>query len=187
MIRYLLTILFGLACIGLASCSNTDRTSNDQNAGDSSKLIPDSELFGATIYMYDKDLITAEIQAEKIVKFESIDSTMAYKLNVNVLDSLGHTTTHLVGDSGVIRESSALMDVYGNVVLITKDTARLETDYLHWNSRKHLITTDAFVRISRDADLVTGWGLEADENLNRVKILDQVSGSLSGTKKADSN
>ncbi len=166
--------------IALAACSHGDRTSNDSDRTDT--LLPDSELTEARIFLYDGPRRKAEVESSRIVKFSSIDSTMAYRLDVNVLDSAGRVTTHVVGDSGVIRETTGYMDVYGNVVLTTEDSAQLQTDYLFWDSHQSKIRTDAFVRITKQDDVVTGWGLEANEDLTRIKILREVSGTISDTR-----
>lgn len=162
----------------LVGCSNKEKVSSDSDSVDRSELVPDSELRGATIYLYEKDKVTTEVKAERLKKFEALDSTMAYVLNVNFFDSIGHVTTNLVGDSGVIRELSNQLSVYGNVVVVTDDSSRLETDYLYWNTNKDKIVTDAFVRIIKKNDVITGWGMEADPHLTRIKVLNRVSGTV---------
>ncbi|MBD3332480.1 LPS export ABC transporter periplasmic protein LptC [candidate division GN15 bacterium] len=173
-------ILVMAALILSVACSDPDRTSNDSARTDT--LLPDSELTGARIFLYDGERRTAEIVSARIVKFSEIDSTMAYDVDVNVLDTAGEVTTHVVGDSGVIRESTGFMDLYGNVVLTTQDTAVLQTDYLFWDSHEEKIRTDAFVRITKNEDVVTGWGLRANEDLSRIKILRKVSGTITDTR-----
>ena len=180
MTRALRTFL--LLAIGLAwliACS--DQTISDAADSDSadSVLKPDSEVFGATIYLYDRDRVTSGIRAERIVRFEAIDSTMGYVLDCDFFDSLGHKTSNLVGDSGVIRENINQLEVYGHVVVVTEDSARLETDYLRWNPKREKIETDSYVEFTRHDDIMTGWGMEADPDLGRLRIKSQVSGSVS--------
>jgi len=162
----------------LAGCSSREKVSSDTDSTDRSQLLPDSELRGATIYLYEKDKVTTEIHAERLLKFESKDSTMAYSLDMDFFDSSGQVTTKLVGDSGIIREISNQLYVYGNVVVVTADNSRLETDYLYWNTNKDKIETDAFVRITKKDDVITGWGMEADPGLTRIKVLNRVSGTV---------
>ena len=58
------------------------------------------------------------------------------------------------------------------------DSTRLDTDYLQWNPDIKKIQTDAFVKVYRRGDVATGWGLEANQTLTRIKILNQVSGTM---------
>jgi len=173
------TALLGLLFLGLlVGCSGQEPSATDRPGVNDSASKPDTEVSGAKIYLYDRGRVTTEILSEKIIKFESNDSTMAYKLDIDVLDSTGQVSTQIVGDSGIIREATGQLYIYGNVVVITEDKSRLETDYLWWDSKADKIKTDAFVKITREDDVITGWGLEADEKLNSYKILNQVSGAV---------
>ena len=78
---------------------------------------------------------------------------------------------------GVIREQTGQLSIFGNVVVITEDNTKLETDYLFWNTTTDKIYTDAFVRITSEDGVLTGWGLEADQRLSSYQILSRVSGS----------
>lgn len=162
----------------LAGCSAREKVSSGSDSTSQTELLPDSELRGATIYLYEKDKVTTEIHAERLLKFEVKDSTMAYALDMDFFDSTGHLTTELVGDSGIIREMTNQLYVFGNVVVITDDKSKLETDYLYWNTTTDKIETDAFVRITKKDDVITGWGMEADPGLTRIKVLNRVSGTV---------
>jgi LPS export ABC transporter protein LptC len=138
---------------------------------------------GARIYLYEKGQVTSEIYSRKIIKFEDKDSTAAYKLDIDIFDSTGAVSTQVIGDSGFIRETRGLVNIYGNVVVVTDDSTRLETEYLWWDSNTDRIKTDAFVRITRGSDVITGWGLDADNRLKDFKILSQVSGTITDPEK----
>ncbi|MDZ4723818.1 MAG: LPS export ABC transporter periplasmic protein LptC [candidate division Zixibacteria bacterium] len=139
---------------------------------------PDSKVTVAKIHLYDKGTKTTEIRADQIRKFEKLDSTMAYSVDIDFFDSLGHVQTTLVGDSGVIRESTNRFHIFGNVVVSVGDTTKLETEHLIWNPETKQIETDAFVKITRRQDVITGIGMHADRELTHIKILDQVSGTI---------
>ncbi len=177
--RLIPTLVLAFLTLALGwGCSQQTLPESDQSTADST-LIPDSEVSGATIYLYDRDEVTTEIRAEMIRRFEKIDSTMGYVLDIDFFDSLGQVSSNLIGDSGVIRETSNKLEVYGEVVVITADSLKLETDYLRWNPDIGKIESEAYVKFTRDDDIITGWGMEADPDLGRLKILSQVSGSIS--------
>ena len=166
----------------ILGCSQS--TTSDQQIGTAdSTSLPDSELSDAKIYLYNRGQVKTEILAQRILKFVDLDSTMAYGVDVDIYDSTGKSTTRIVGDSGVIRETKGRVDIYGNVVVIADDSIRLESDYLYWLSATEKIQTDAFVKITIGEDMVvTGWGMEADQDLFPFRILNQVSGQVSGTE-----
>lgn len=173
-------LMLSLAAIG---CS--DRNQADTNASGADTVRPDTDMLGATIYMYDRQYVTAEIRAERIRKFESVDSTMGYQLDIDMYDTTGHIVSSLVSDSGLIREQTEDLHAYGDVVVVTEDSSKLFTDSLYFDPKTNLIHTDEYVKITRAADTLTGWGLEADRQLRHLKILRQVSGSLDQNKPED--
>ncbi len=176
------TILAALLLIALGGCSS-DKSNTSALTDDDSLFRPDSEVIGARIYLYDRGRVTSEIYSDKILKFEQRDSTAAYKLDIDILDSLGNVSTHVVGDSGFIRETKGQVNIFGNVVVTTDDSTVLETEYLWWDSNTDRIKTDAFVRITSGDDVITGWGLDADNRLKDFKILSQVSGTIADPEK----
>ena len=177
-------ILLGL--FGLAGCGKEQTASTDQGVLTDSTLRPDSEVSGARIYLYDRGRVTTEIVAEKIVKFEALDSTMAYTLDIDIYDSTGAATANIVGDSGIIWEGTGNLSLYGNVVVITTDSFKLETEHLYWDSEVDSIKADTltFVRLTKGEDIIaTGWGLQADQRLHSTKILSRISGTFTDPKK----
>ena len=145
----------------LASCGQQTSSSSDQATTDS-LLTPDSEVFGADISLYDEGTRTAMIEADRIKRFEALDSTMAYTVRIDFLDSLGQVSSNLVGDSGIIRENTQWMTVWGDVVFTASDGARLETDSLVWNPDIQKIRTDAYVELTRNlwlSPLLYGTGM----------------------------
>ena len=181
--KYIFIILVLTLTVFIYACSD-DKTSNKSTDSLTDSLLrPDSELSTAKIQLFNKGQVVAEIDSEKIRKFESLDSSMAYNLNIHILDSAGQSTSHIVGDSGVIREVQGVLHIYGNVVVITEDGTKLETEYLWWDSKTDRIKSDAFVKITQNDDIITGWGLDADNGLNSFKILNQVSGEVADPNK----
>jgi LPS export ABC transporter protein LptC len=178
--RYLLKLSYFLVLLSLslaAGCNTEQSTNRTGTTEADSTILPDSEVTGATIYLYDEGRVTTRILAGRLLKFESIDSTIGYDLDIDFLDSLGETTSEVVGDSGVIREDTGLLHIFGNVVVTTRDGRTMETEHLRWNSATEMIETDAFVRITKDDNVTTGWGLETDKSLSRIRIL-KASGTI---------
>ena len=176
--KVLALILTLLLAIALSGCGRDDLPSNGRTATVDSAIHPDTETSGAVIHLFDRGQVTAEIHAAKIVQFSSKDSTMAYALDIDSYDSAGTVGTEVTGDSAIIRQDEGFFTVFGNVVVITPDQRRLETEYLHWNSQSDRIYTDAYVTITTPQETIRGWGLEADQRVRRYKILHQVSAEI---------
>jgi len=176
------SLILILLLVVIAGCNRDDFSRSDH--GDTLELnAPDSEVSGATILLSDKGKITSEIVADKIIQFNDIDSTMAYVLNIKNFDSVGHVNSTVTGDSAVIREETRQYIIFSNVIVVTEDGTKLETDKLNWNPKTDKIHTDAFVRITNPEGVVSGWGMEADQKIKSYKILHQVSGEYEDASK----
>ncbi|UCD94181.1 MAG: LPS export ABC transporter periplasmic protein LptC [Candidatus Zixiibacteriota bacterium] len=147
------------------------------------RIRPDQQISEAEIALFNGPVRTTVIKADYIEKFNKQDSTLAWGLDVYFYDREGKESSHLVADSGLVRETTKMLVANGNVVVVTpEDSARLETEQLFWNGRSEMITTDKFVTIYQHGDTLQGYGLEADRGLKRVKIKRQVKGTVKSTE-----
>lgn len=164
----------------IAGCSSQESSRSGQSSTSDSSITPSSELSGTKIVLYDGGRITTEILSERIVEFEEIDSSMSYGVHVTTYDSLGAPAGWVIADSAIVREKTGMLDLFGNVVLVNQLGTRLKTNYLRWDSETDRMETEDYVDIKRGDDWITGWGLEADGNLNwyHIKKVDEVHGDL---------
>jgi hypothetical protein len=54
----------------------------------------------------------------------------------------------------------------------------LETDSLLWDNTQKKILSNSFVKLTRDGDVVTGYGLECKEDLGTVDIKRDVKATV---------
>ncbi|MFQ5600752.1 MAG: LPS export ABC transporter periplasmic protein LptC [Candidatus Krumholzibacteriia bacterium] len=102
--------------------------------------------------------------------------TRAEAIRVEFYDK-GERVSVLTARRGVLE--GGRITVIGDVVVVSDEGARLETDSLYWDPKKKKICSDVFVRITRerDATVLTGSGLSSDPDLVLVDIKDpEVSG-----------
>ncbi|MFQ5868406.1 MAG: LPS export ABC transporter periplasmic protein LptC, partial [Candidatus Zixiibacteriota bacterium] len=90
----------------------------------------------------------------------------------------GEHSSVLTSRSGIIREKSKELWVSGEVVVISDEGVKLETETLRWDPNIDRIITDDFVKVTREKDILTGYGLEADQELKNIKIKREVKGVL---------
>jgi len=147
--------------------------------------LPDQLLSNATMVFTQDGVRRTVIKAKTVAKWTSQDLTQAESLWVDFFDEKGEHTSQLVADSGWIREKDQMLGVWGQVRVTTDEGVKLETQTLNWNPSTNKITTEDFVKITKDKDVMTGYGLEADQNLKNVKIKTEVKGEI--IKKKGSN
>jgi len=179
--RTLIIVAVIISAISYWGCTSDDELKPLEGEADSTasgKIRPDNEIIDARMAIYDGSIKTADIQADYIEKYTKQDSTPAWGLEVQFFDRRGAKTSHMVADSGLVRESIKMMVANGNVVVVTEDGSRLETEQLFWHGKDEKITTDEFVTIYQKGDTLMGYGLETDPKLTRLKIKRQVRGTL---------
>lgn len=147
-----------------------------------SRNLPDQILSNATMVFTQNGIKTTVIKAKTVAKWTNKDLTQAESLLVDFYDENGEHTSQLAADSGWIKEKAQMLGVWGNVYVITDEKVRLETQTLNWDPGKKKITTDDFVKITKDEDVMTGYGLEADQELKNIKIKTEVKGEIVNKK-----
>ncbi|MEE8417646.1 MAG: LPS export ABC transporter periplasmic protein LptC [candidate division Zixibacteria bacterium] len=162
-----------MALSAMVACSRTERQPEEQSA----EKIPDSVIQNATIVLTSEGMREAVILADTLIVFDSEDSTVAIGVKVDFYDENGEYRSTLTSNEGLIRQARRQIFVWGEVVVVS-DSSRLETESLKWDPVQKLITTDDFVRLHRGSDVVTGYGMESDSRLEHVRILRDVTGSI---------
>jgi len=155
------------------SCSQDQTGTTVQPEG-----MPDQILENSVIIFTVNGIKSTVVKAKYIEKYLAQDLTKAAELYVDFFDSEGKHTSVLVADSGDIQERKQLMEVRGQVVVTTDKGVKLETKRLRWDPNTAKIITDDFVKITRGQDVVTGYGMESDQELKRIKIKKNVSGEI---------
>jgi LPS export ABC transporter protein LptC len=156
-------------------CSKTEYP----RAKDAPANLPDASLDDAKIILSQDGRQEAVVMAKHIDRWEAKDSTEATKVNIVLFDSAGVEHSRLISKRGLLREQSAKFALFGDVVGIGKDSTVLKTQSLFWDPKTEKITTDDYVEIQRkDGDLIKGWGLIADRDLENIEITRDVSGKV---------
>jgi LPS export ABC transporter protein LptC len=166
--------------LAVIACSQQEKTHGPTPKG----KIPDSILEKATIVMTSFGIKQAVVYAETLYVFQTEDSVSAREVKVDFYDDKGVYQSTLTAKLGLVRQKQESFWVWGDVV-VQNDTSRLDTQSLHWDSKRNLITTDDFVKFQRGEDIVTGDGLETDNKLQNVRILRNVKGRIKEIPKSE--
>ena len=124
-----------------------------------------------TLYS-DSARLKIKLNAALQQQFENGDGVYPKGLNLTFLDDLGRVTTTLRANYGRYDKETDSYLARGNVVVknIAKNET-LETEELRWSKQKQKITTDKFVKIRTADEILTGHGLEANQDFSRYRIL----------------
>lgn len=84
----------------------------------------------------------------------------------------------LTADSGLANLQTNNIFTWGNVVVVTEDGRKLETEELYFDNETELIYNDVFDRFTRDGDVIEGIGLEATPDLEYIEIKQRVEADV---------
>lgn len=100
-----------------------------------------------------------KLDAEQAEIFEREGKTVLRNVTVTIQEP--DRTWTLTADEGDLVQPTKDVTIRKNVVLVSSDGTRLETDVLRWQAKEKRVWTDAPVVLYRNGVFVTGQGIEA--------------------------
>lgn len=89
------------------------------------------------------------------------------RVNVVFFDGQGDTASVLSASRGMVDAESRHITVAGQVVVLARDSTRLETDSLRWDREKERILGEGLVSIFRPEGREQGIGFDASADLKQ--------------------
>jgi LPS export ABC transporter protein LptC len=110
-----------------------------------------------------------KLDADRAEVFQQLGKTSMRKVTVTIREP--DRTWTVTGDEGELVDASRDVELRRNVVLVSTDGLRLETETLRWDARGRKVWTDDPVTLVRNGAVLRGRGLEAwmSEERTRVK------------------
>jgi LPS export ABC transporter protein LptC len=116
------------------------------------------------------------MKAPRQIEYENGNRIFPDGVNIEFFGEKNQKSSVLTAKKGKYNKEKNLYTVTENVVILNKEEQKkLNTEELHWNPQTKKIFTDKFVRIETPEQLLTGTGLESNEDFRNYKIL-KVSG-----------
>jgi LPS export ABC transporter protein LptC len=165
-------LLLLLTWCALTATACSDRTPSDADVPQEESKLPDQIITGFDITITDMGVKKTEVQAALAYVFENDKRIDAKDLNVKFYSSSGQYFSELWADSGTIDMETNNMHAIGNVVVLTEDSLKLETESLDWDEKEQEITSDDSVVFYQKKRTVRGKGLVSDPGLKDVVILE---------------
>lgn len=185
-LKYAVMICMAIAgLLALAGCQSKEDGAADAGMATRDGLQPDQVTSNAHFFLYSGGRTTTDLLADEIRQFTKLDSIIAYNLYVQFYDTTGQRSSTLTAKRGYIREKDNFLAVTGSVVVIGRDSVRLETEYLEWNGAKDSVVTDSFVIVIENGDTIMSYGFQSDPQLKDVTFKRQVSGRLTDVEKRE--
>ena len=178
-------IVSALLALGLDGCRGKP-TSTPSGA---EVQIPDQEARDFALTESSEGKKSWTLRVSYVAMYNDRNLVDAQMVRIEFFNDIGETYSTLVADQGLVHQRTNDLEARGHVNIVTTSGVRLETDSLRWINATGKIVSDAFVRVTRKHDVVTGWGFESDANLDHFHLSREVRAEVrevEGAEAADS-
>jgi LPS export ABC transporter protein LptC len=132
---------------------------------------PLSEAEEVTMFYTEKEVVKVMMQAKKIFEFQNGDQEFPEGIYIEFYDEFGKKTSTLKANSAYFFKEENKWRGRGAVEVINiEKQEQLNTEELFWRRDTKKISTDKFVTIKLQNEVIYGTGLEADQDLSNYQI-----------------
>jgi len=106
-------------------------------------------------------------------------------VHMRFFDGLGEVTSELRSRRATRFDKTDLMEAREDVVVLNTRNETLNTEHLVWDKESETITTEEFVKITTEDEVIFGHGLESNQDFTKYRIKD-IKGTIN-IEDAESN
>jgi LPS export ABC transporter protein LptC len=161
-----LGLALGLALNGLGCDRGGDTSRVDGRAEAPDSATASQEILNFTLRETDAEgRLSWVMRARGARVFEMQNLVEADSIRIDFFDRTGEVGSVLTAERGIIARTSNDMRATGNVLVRNREGHELKTEELAFAAGRNKIYTDQFVTLIRGRDVLTGYGLETDPDL----------------------
>lgn len=134
---------------------------------------PDQTAWDVEVLYSTKANVAFQLNAPLFKQFggEEPYNEMPEGVHVQFFDSLLQVTTELTSNYAIHIEKEGRMEAKEDVVVTNIKGEKLNTEQLVWDQKSGKITSDVFVKITTEDQVLMGEGLIANEDFTNYRIL----------------
>jgi LPS export ABC transporter protein LptC len=183
------SVIFFLSLLLLLACSSDKAKQNVAKSLQSDTLLFSQEGSNVTINYTDSGKLKASIFAPVLIGYKK-DGNDIIKMPKGVkgdfYNRIGIKESTITAEKGISYQTKKITEVWQNVVVTNVKGEKLNTEKLIWNQNTQKIYTDKFVRITTANEILTGEGMEAQQDFTKWTIL-KPRGSIAIQKDSTAN
>jgi LPS export ABC transporter protein LptC len=92
-------------------------------------------------------------------------------VHIKTFDSLMNVSSELTANYAIDIKHENRMEAKDDVVVINEKGEKLNTEHLVWDKKTEKITSDVFVKITTDSEVLMGEGLISNQDFSKYRIL----------------
>jgi LPS export ABC transporter protein LptC len=133
--------------------------------------LPAQESWNATIFFTDSGKTKAILVAGHLRVFENSQETLLdSSIKVDFYNDEEVKTTTLTAKRGRVNDATEDLYAMDSVVAVSDSGVTLKTEELMWRNKDKKITSDKFVTITSEKEIIQGYGFESDQHLRNYTI-----------------
>lgn len=130
----------------------------------------DQVMFKVRHHMTSGGVRRALVEADTAYLYEAMATVELRKVHLILYDEHGQRRATMTSHSGRLNTRTEAMTAQGNVVLITEDGNRIESEELHLNPEEDRIWSDLPTTMWEDGTVIRGDGFTSDAQLQNVRV-----------------
>lgn len=141
--------------------------------------VPDQESWSPVLRVTENGQPRMTITAGYMARYDSADSVYMHltaldsqseRVRVQLFDDLGALNATIQANEVIYFESERRFTARGEVLVDARGDRHLESEHLAWSEETERVTTPGFATITTPSRIMSGWGLNADENLDDLSL-----------------
>jgi LPS export ABC transporter protein LptC len=158
----------------LAGCGGAVKPANPPSAAG---ILPSQSIDGFRLIETNMGKKSWVLDADSANTFNEKQTVELFKLKLDFYKKTGDTVLMvLTSDQGTINTGSRDVEARQHVVVVTRDSMHIYTDYIRWLNKSRKLVTESHVRLEKGTDWLEGDGMEASPDGREVQLKRNVRG-----------
>lgn len=171
----LICYLLLLPVLLLAGCLSSEESTGEPGRRDPDQ--PTEQFFDYQMVETSNGIKQWVLVSSEMRKYSEQEDVQLTTVEMEFYREGEHFST-LTADSGKAHLQTRDIHTWGNVVVVTDDGRRLETEELFFSNETQLIHNEVYNVFTKELDVVTGIGLEATPDLEYIEIKQRVEAEV---------
>jgi len=139
---------------------------------DSVKELPSETGHNVRVIYTDSAMVKVILDATHLERYTGENSRveMTEGVHVRFYSNNGEVTSELRSQSATNYQKTGLMEARENVEVVNTKKETLNTEHLIWNKENKTISTEEFVKITTEDEVIFGHGLESNQDFTKYRI-----------------
>ncbi|HEU4565217.1 MAG TPA: LPS export ABC transporter periplasmic protein LptC [Gemmatimonadaceae bacterium] len=137
----------------------------------------DQIMFNINTILTDRGMMRAQLQADTAYFFDDNSRVELRGVQTTFYDATGKRSSVLTSREGTYNMRSQETEARKNVVVVSDEGRRLETEQLRYNQVRDEISSDSAFVLTEPTRRLTGIGFVSDPNMRHVQVLKVTPGS----------